>query len=193
MRLLFVLSVLFLAAPASAFHYQYRIDTLAITGGNMDASKLLNTSGYAYFYQAGEPTFPVPSGCTYGRGQWSQVDQHPNPTAIVLKSDLKVFRCRNVASAEGVDAVVNEEAKALCDAFPQPDSLVQQLKADVDRVCAGDVADSGDCADARTAYAAVVMARARDAAADKAEAKRLTEAIQTLHTEAETFKTAQGW
>lgn len=193
MGFLLVACLILFASPASAFYYQYNTNTLAVTGGNMDASKLINTVGHAYFEQAGNPTFPAPAGCPTGRAYWSQVNQHPNPTAIVLKADLKIFRCREVSSADDVDAIVNEQSKALCDAFPQPDPLVQQLKLDVDRVCEGDTADSGDCADARAAYTAVVTARARDAAADKAEAKRLTEAIQMLHTDAATFKSEQGW
>ena len=136
--------------------------------------------------------WPVPSsGCDEGRQGWSRVDQHPNPTAIVLKADLKIFRCQQVTSAAEVDAVVDQESKALCDAFPQPDPLVRQLKLDVDRICEGQ--SSADCTAANTAYEAVKSARASVAATDQAEAKRLTEAIQTLHTEARTFKDAQGW
>lgn len=186
-----LLLLVFLVPPAHAYHYQYKVDTLEVTGGNMDASILTITPGYAYFEQAGEPAYPAPSGCSTGRSYWSAVDQHPNPTRLVVRSGLTIFRCRQVSSAASVDAVVDEESKQLCDSFPQPDPLVRQLKLDVDRVCEGE--SSADCTAANAAYEAVKAARAPVAATEQAEAKRLTEAIQTLHTEAETFKTAQGW
>lgn len=191
MRMVFALVLVLVASPVWGFHYQYNTTTLDVTGGNMDENKLRNTPGYAYFERAGEPTFPAPTGCATGRLEWSRVDQHPNPTSIVLKSGIKVFRCRTVESADHVDAVVNELSKELCDRFPQPDPLVAQLKLDVDRICEGE--SSSDCTAAEAAYEAVRTARAQSAATKQAEARRLTEAIQLLHTEAAVFKSDQGW
>ena len=192
MVFIMILTVLFFSvSPVFASHYIYKTDDLSIDG--FTTRPVLNLPGYGYLEtDAMVPQWPNPDGCSSGRPEWSRVDQHPNPTSLVLKSGLLFFRCELVFSADDVDAIVDQRSKVLCDSLPQPDPLLTQLLADIDRLCAADSTDQ-DCIDARTAYTAVQTARARTSTDDPAEAKRVTEAIQTLHTEAATFKSAQGW
>ena len=177
---------------AYAGHYQYNTATRQVTGFTTKDTPPL--SGHAYYEvrEANRPSWPTPPDCTTGSAGWTVVNRHPNPTSIQLKSGLQFFRCQQVGSAEEVDAIVDRESKALCDSLPQPDPLLTQLLVDIDRLCVADSVDQ-DCIDARTAYTAIVTARARSSADDHADAKRVAEAIQTLHTEAATFKTQQGW
>ena len=188
MKITAILFFLLIPYLSEADFYQYNTSTLDITGSTQFDT--FDVAGHAYFNSP--DALPVPSGCTSGRLEWSRVNRHPNPSAIVLKTELVLFQCEQVSSGDEVDAIVERESKALCDSLPQPDPLLTQLLADIDRLCVADSADQ-DCIDARTAYTAIATARARTSVDDHADAKRVAEAIQTLHTEAATFKSGQGW
>ena len=187
----------FSLSPVHAAFIHYELTTKKVYATDTDVPP---QPGYAVFTVPGlvrDIPWPAPSGCPKGQLEWTIVDDATPPPRLILNPTLKFFRCQFVASAKGVDHVVNREAAQLSriveemntrhTLFVWADSILAKCtSANISSM--PDVISNLECEALRPRAVTLWKLLVRSQAFSQALGE-----FFTLRTEGETFKTAQGW